>query len=197
MLLFIVACKNRLICIITSNTKFCRISPLYKNLKLLKLADLYNFELAKFFYLLIHDELPSGNFTKIQQIHDHNTRRSKEIAYFVPRFSKSLGQNHNLHRGTKLWNELNKNLKKMHFMTFKKIYKNYLVASYSIQCYRFTVGQYESKFSLFPVLIIQLFFCLFLLIFLKMCLYLVYLFSFFLFSVKIITQFHFLILAHL
>ena len=96
---------NKLIRICTSNTKFCRISPLYKNLKLLKLTDLYNFELAKFFYLLVHDELPSGiyeNFTKIQQIHDHNTRRSKEIVYFVPRFSKSLGQNHILLRGTKL-----------------------------------------------------------------------------------------------
>ena len=88
---------NRLIRIVTSSTKFC---PLYKNLKLLKLADLYNFELAKFFYLLAHDELPSGvyeNLTKIQQIHDHNTRRSKKIVYFVPRFSKSLGQNHILH----------------------------------------------------------------------------------------------------
>ena len=124
---------NKLIRICTSNTKFCRISPLYKNLKLLKLTDLYNFELAKFFYLLVHDELPSGiyeNFTKIQQIHDHNTRRSKEIVYFVPRFSKSLGQNHILHRGTKLWNELDKNLNKMHFIAFKKIYKNCLVSSY-------------------------------------------------------------------
>ena len=96
---------NKLIRICTSNKKFCRISALYKNLKLLKLTDLYNFELAKFFYLLVHDELPSGiheNFIKIQQIHDHNTRRSKKIVYFVPRFSKSLGQNHILHRGTKL-----------------------------------------------------------------------------------------------
>ena len=124
---------NKLIRICTSNTKFCRISPLYKNLKLFKLTDLYNFELAKFFYLLVHDELPSGiyeNFTKIQQIHDHDTRRSKEIVYFVPRFSKSLAENHILHRGTKLWNELDKNLKKMHFIAFKKIYTNCLVASY-------------------------------------------------------------------
>ena len=101
--------------------------------EILKLTDLYNFELAKFFYLLVHGELPLGiyeNFTKFQQIHDHNTRRSKEIVYFVPRFSKSLSQNHVLHRGTKLWNELDKNLKKMHFIAFKKIYKNYLVASY-------------------------------------------------------------------
>ena len=114
--LVIVACDMvyhclGLICIITSNTKFCRISPLYENLKLLKLADVYDFELAKFFYVLVHDQLPSGiyeNFTKIQQIHGHNTRRSKEIIYFVPRFSKSLGRNHILYRGTKLWNELDK-----------------------------------------------------------------------------------------
>ena len=59
---------NKLIHIYTSNTKFCRISLLYKTLKLLKLTDLYNFELSKFFYLLVHDELPSGiyeSFTKI------------------------------------------------------------------------------------------------------------------------------------
>ena len=47
---------NKLIRIITSNTKVCRISPMYKNLKLLKLTDLFNFELAKFFHLLVHDE---------------------------------------------------------------------------------------------------------------------------------------------
>ena len=90
--------------IIASNTKFCRISPLYKNLNLLKLTNLYNFELAKFFHLLVHDELPAEiyvNFTKFQQIHDHNTRRFKEIV--------SLDQNHILHRGTtKLWNEFDK-----------------------------------------------------------------------------------------
>ena len=85
---------NKLIRICASNTKFCRISPLYKNLKLLKFTDLYYFELAKFFYLLVHDELPSGiyeNFTKFQQIRDHNARRSKEIVYFIPQFSRSLG----------------------------------------------------------------------------------------------------------
>ena len=94
---------NKLIRICTSNAKFCQISLLYKNQKLLKLTDPYNFELAKFLYPLILDELPSEiyeNFTKIQQIHYHNTRRSKKIVYFVPRFSKSLGQNHILHRGT-------------------------------------------------------------------------------------------------
>ena len=50
--------------------------PLHRNLKLLKLTDLYNFELANFFHPLVLDELPSGiheNFTKIQQIHDHTT----------------------------------------------------------------------------------------------------------------------------
>ena len=103
------------ICRPTSNTKFCRISPLHKNLNLLKLTYLYNFELAKFFHLLVHDELPSVIYENFTKVHDHNTKRSKEIVYFVPRFSKSLAQNHILRRGTKLWNELDKNLKKMHF----------------------------------------------------------------------------------
>ena len=74
--------------------------PLYKNLKLLNLTDLYNFKLAKFYYLLVHDELPSRIYENFTKIHDHNTMRSKEIAYYVPRFSKSLGQNHIPHRGT-------------------------------------------------------------------------------------------------
>ena len=47
---------NKMIRVITSNTKFYRISLLYKNLKLLKLTDLYHFKLAKFFHLFIHDE---------------------------------------------------------------------------------------------------------------------------------------------
>ena len=133
---------NKLICIISLNAKLCRTSPLYKNLKLLKLTDLYHFELAEFFYLLYDGELSFGiyeHLTKIQPIHDHITRRCNATVYFVSRFSKSQGQNYIFYRGTKVWNEIDKNLKKMHFIAFKKVCKNYLVASYQIQYNRLSV----------------------------------------------------------
>ena len=55
-------------------------------------------------YLLQQSSLPSGifdRFTKIEQIHGHDTRQASELIYYVPKFSKSMSQNYVLLRATK------------------------------------------------------------------------------------------------
>ena len=125
--------QNNIIRILTYNKKFSHVTPLYKKLNLLKFDDIYKLELAKFMYLLQQSSLPSGifdKFTKIEQIHGYNTRQASELIYYVPKFSKSISQNHILFRATKLWRELNKNFKSMGLINFKKSYKISLLENY-------------------------------------------------------------------
>ena len=85
-------------------------------MNLLKFDEIYELELAKNMYLLQQSSLTSGifeKFTQIEQIHDYDTRQASKLIYYVLKFSKSMSQNHILFRATKLWGELNMNLKSM------------------------------------------------------------------------------------
>ena len=66
----------------------------------------------------------------VNNIHGYNTRQASELIYYVPKFSKSISQNHILFRATKLWRELNKNFKSMGWINFKKSYKISLLENY-------------------------------------------------------------------
>ena len=66
----------------TGRRKFDHVSPLHKNLSLLKLEDIYKLELAKFMYQLSFNKLPKIielAFPKIENIHNHNTRHTGRI----------------------------------------------------------------------------------------------------------------------
>ena len=54
-------------------------------------------------YFLQQNSLPPGifdKFTKIEQIHGYDTRQATDLIYYVPKFSKSISQNHILFRAT-------------------------------------------------------------------------------------------------
>ena len=103
---------NNIICTMTWNKKFSHVSELYKKLGFLKLHDVYNLELAKFMHKLFKNKLPklcNYNFKTIDKIHDYATRKPSRSNYFLPRVSKSAGQNKIEFRGAKLWKEISKN----------------------------------------------------------------------------------------
>jgi len=72
-----------------------------------------------------------NKFTKIENIHSHKTRRSNKVNYFLPRTSKTAGQNKLNYRATKLWNEIDDNVKRKHFSSFKNLYKEKLIKEYT------------------------------------------------------------------
>ena len=71
---------NNIVRTITGSRKFDHVTPLFKQLKLLKLHDIYQLELEKFMYQLNWNKLPiiiQSLFTKIEYLHKYNTRQAK------------------------------------------------------------------------------------------------------------------------
>ena len=124
---------NNVVRLMTYNKKYSHVSQLCKHLNLLKLNDIYEFELAKFMYLLHNKKLPavfSSQFTKIEKIHSHNTRQINKCVYFIPQSTKPITQNLLAYRGTKLWSSLNSSIKNNRWDVFQQKYKIHLMSSY-------------------------------------------------------------------
>ena len=63
---------NNIVRIITWNNKFAHVTKLYKELKILKLNEIYQLELAKFMHQLSYNRLSDvyyDQFAKIEEIH--------------------------------------------------------------------------------------------------------------------------------
>ena len=85
----------------TWNNKFAYVTKLHEELKFLKLDGLYHLELAKFMHQLNYNRLPGvyyDQFTKIEEIHSHDTRQVKKALCFLPRVAKSVGKLQIAHR---------------------------------------------------------------------------------------------------
>ena len=101
-------------------------TQLHKNLKLLKLRDVYNLELAKFMHQIYNNRTPflfQDKFTKLEKIYSRKTRKPSSSNFFLPRVSKNAGQKKLGYRGVKLWNSLDESLKSESLILFKKNYK--------------------------------------------------------------------------
>ena len=116
---------------------FCNLytptSQMYKKLQVLKVEDIYQLELAKFMYQLHHNQLPKNfyhSFRKINAIHQHETRLINSTAYYRPRINKLFSQKLLSHRSSKLWDNVESELKSMHWIPFKKAYKLKLLKEY-------------------------------------------------------------------
>ena len=122
--------------IITWNNKFAHVTKLYKELKelkFLKLNEIDQLELANFMHQLNYNRLPDvyyDQFTKIEEIHLHDTRQVKKALYFLPRVAKSIGKLLIAYRSTKLRSEIDDNSKSMHWVSSKTHYKNALLSKY-------------------------------------------------------------------
>ena len=89
----------------TVTTKFSRVTQLYKNLKLLKLRNVYNLERAKFMHQIYNNKTPflfQDKFTKLEKLHSHRTRKPSSSNFFLPRVLKNAGQKKLGFRGIKL-----------------------------------------------------------------------------------------------
>ena len=99
---------------------------MYKKLQVLKVEDIYQLKVAKFMYQLHHNQLPKNfyhSFRKLNTIYQHETRLINSTAYYRPRMNKLFSQKLFSHRGSKLWGNLELELKSMHWVSFKKAYK--------------------------------------------------------------------------
>ena len=114
-------------------TKYSSVTPLYKQINLLKLEDIYKYELGKLMYQLHREKLPdilANSFTKLESIHSYPTRRVTKTVYYLSRVTKKFAQNQLSYRGVKLWDEINSDIKNLHWSSFKKELKNFFINQY-------------------------------------------------------------------
>ena len=97
---------------------------LFLNSKLLKLEDIYNYQLGIFMF---KNEI-SVNF---ERQHSYNTRNRNEL---LPQFNRlSLGQHSVFYRGPKFWNEIPIRIKNCtSIQAFKYHLKLYLLSKYNV-----------------------------------------------------------------
>ena len=82
-------------------------------------------------YQLYHRKLPQkfyASFSTLTEIHNHNTRNTKLLTYFIPRINKNLSKNLLSYRGSILWHQIDAEFKGMHWVSLKNNYKKHLLS---------------------------------------------------------------------
>ena len=129
--------QKKIVRSITFSDFYAHTSPLFKNLNILKLPDLYTYKIGSLMWDLDHNQLPdslSTLFTRRDQIHKRNLRdKNKNKIYTAHRFNNSYGYNSFLYCGGILLNKL----KDLSFyenchskFTFSRNYKQSIIDSY-------------------------------------------------------------------
>ena len=124
---------NNIVWIMTWSKKFDHASILYKQLKLLKLEDIYKLELSKFMHQLNCNMTPKvfeKNFVKLESVHSYSKRQKTKNNYFLTRVNKSMSQKQLAFRGAKLWATLDNSMKTKPLAVFKKILKERMIRDY-------------------------------------------------------------------
>ena len=107
-------------------------NPLFFENKILKIADLYSFQLGQFMYNYNNNSLPSAfdrMFQKNQSFHNYPTRRSNE--FHLPLLRTLLAQNTFIYTGPRLWNSLDDAIKNSRTLnSFKSNLRYSLLQSY-------------------------------------------------------------------
>ena len=107
--------QNYIVKIITKTLFFkTKVSPLYDELKLLKLNKIYKLEISKLMYKFKFESLPicfNQYFVLPSETHSYSTRFVTGDNYSLTRFNKSDSQRSIRYEGPKIWNELPADIK--------------------------------------------------------------------------------------
>ena len=107
-------------------------NPLFFKYKILKIQDLYTFQLGQFMYNYNNNSLPCifhSMFPKNQSFHNYPTRRSNE--FHLPLLRTLLAQKTFIYTGPRVWNSFDKDIKVAKSLySFKKKLKSSLLISY-------------------------------------------------------------------
>ena len=113
--------QNKSIRIIFNISPKTSVSPYYYKLKILKLADLYIYEIAKIMHQHSRKALPdylSFFFTTTRQIGNRHTRSHSNNTLYLPKFSTSRCQRSIKFQETKFWNSIPIELQNQSFNKF-------------------------------------------------------------------------------
>ena len=107
--------QNCIVKTITKSSFFkTKLSPLYDELKLLKLNNIYNLEVSKLMYKFKSKSLSicfNKYFVFHSKVHSYSTRFATGDNCSLTRFNKSNSQRSICYHGPKIWNELPADIK--------------------------------------------------------------------------------------
>ena len=125
--------QKKAIRIITSSHYIAHTDPLFARTKLLKLVDLYKYQLGIFMHKVTHCQLPQNislMFLRTDNIHSHQLRNKN--AYYIQQIRTNTRKATIHFSGPKFWNTLPANLRQLvSIHQFKKKFKALLVTKYS------------------------------------------------------------------
>ena len=125
--------QKKVVRIICNSAPRSHADPLFFDNKLLKINDLYLFQLGQFMYNYNRNLLPStfnDMFMKNQSFHNYPTRHSGE--FHLPRLRTLSAQNTFFYEGPKFWNSLKDEIKDSPSLnSFKNKLKLFLLQQYS------------------------------------------------------------------
>ena len=82
-------------------------------------------------YQLYHRKLPQklyASLSELTEFHNHNTKNTKLVTYFIPRINKNFSKNVLTCRGSIVWGKIDAEFKGMRWVSFQKNYKKYLLS---------------------------------------------------------------------
>ena len=130
----LITLQNKAVKIISGGQWRDHVTPYYEQSKILKLKDLYTYEVAKMMHKHSRKQLPSSfnsYFATVNAKHTRTTRlASSEFNLFLPRYRTKKLQRNFKYQGVKIWNSLSEELKILSFNQFKVKYKQKLLSKY-------------------------------------------------------------------
>ena len=125
--------QNKAIRILTKCRVSDRITSRFHDLRILKVNDMFKYEIGKLMYQYTHKKLPehfNNYFTYMSKAHSYSTRNNVTNQIALPRFSTSRSQKSFKFIGAKLWNKISYSIKQLSYPEFKTEYKNILLSKY-------------------------------------------------------------------
>ena len=125
--------QNNSIRAIVGLKKSQHITSSYRDLEILKIKDLCNFEIAKLIFLYHYSRLPItfGNyFVTSAAVYNYSTRGYHSLKYYIPKYRLVRLQKSFKYIGVKIWNNIDLNIKLLSFKKFKENYKKQLLLQY-------------------------------------------------------------------
>ena len=130
--------KKKVLKIITFNKVIASSAPLFVALQILKLNDIFKFQVTSFVYECLNNLAPiyfSDYFVSIHSVHNVGTRQSKKGDLFALRCNTTQYGLRSIHYlGVRIWNSLPIEIRESPSLSiFKKKLKDFLLASYKIE----------------------------------------------------------------
>ena len=130
----LITLQNKAVKIILGGQWRDHVTPYYEQSKILKLKDLYTYEVGKSMHKHSRKQLPSSFNSYIATVNAKHTRTtrlaSSDFNLFLPRYElKNCRETSNI-KESKIWNSLSEELKILSFNQFKVKYKQKLLSKY-------------------------------------------------------------------